>query len=93
MTWHAAARAADATAFARGVITSKLDLDVLSGPSDPVWSPLRSFVCSCDSLLWSCILKDLEHVIINPCLKGSWNILGHQASWSPTLARVSSRAI
>lgn len=50
MTWHAAARAADATAFALGVIASKLVFEPASGPEDPVCSPLLSFLCSCDSL-------------------------------------------
>ena len=64
MTWHAAARAADATAFARGVITSKLVLDAASGPEDPVCRPLLSFLCSCDFLLWSCKLGIFEDVIV-----------------------------
>jgi len=50
MTWHAAARAASATAFALGVSVSKLVFEVASGPSDPVANPLLSFLCSCDSL-------------------------------------------
>ena len=80
MTWHAAARAADATAFARGVIASKLVFSVASGPEDPVCKPLLSFVCSCDFLLWSCKLNSREVMGSNSqraetdCFRGSGSL-------------------
>ncbi len=42
MTWQAAARAADATAFALGVRVSKLERSLGSAPSAPVCRPLLS---------------------------------------------------
>ena len=54
MTWHAAARAAEAVAFARGVSVSKLER---SPGSESVTRPLLCLLSSCDCLLFSCSSK------------------------------------
>ena len=51
MTWHAAARAAEAVAFALGVSVSKLER---SPGSESVTRPLLCLLPSCDCLLFSC---------------------------------------
>ena len=51
MTWHAAARAAEAVAFALGVSVSKLER---SPGSESVTRPRLCRLSSCDCLLFSC---------------------------------------